>query len=76
MPGQKVSSFGSWESVITSDFIVKETVGLSEIKVDQGDIYWIETRPSEKGRNVLVKYNPEGVNFDITSNKFSGVKYA
>tara|TARA_A100001037_G_scaffold47334_1_gene38942 strand:+ start:31964 stop:33922 length:1959 start_codon:yes stop_codon:yes gene_type:complete len=71
MPGQKVSSFGSWESVITSDFIVKETVGLSEIKVDQGDIYWIETRPSEKGRNVLVKYNPEGVNFDITSNKFS-----
>ena len=61
----KIAPFGSWKSIITSDFVVKETVGLSEIRLDNGDIYWIEMRPEESGRNVLVKYNPKGLNMAV-----------
>ena len=67
----KIAPFGSWKSIITSDFVVKETVGLSEIRLDQGYIYWIEMRPEESGRNVLVKYNSEGLNLDITPSEYS-----
>ncbi|HEV2188882.1 MAG TPA: prolyl oligopeptidase family serine peptidase [Stellaceae bacterium] len=47
--------YGAWKSPITSDLIVAETIGLGAVLVDGGDIYWTESRPSEGGRNVLVK---------------------
>ncbi|HWB49189.1 MAG TPA: prolyl oligopeptidase family serine peptidase [Stellaceae bacterium] len=47
--------YGAWRSPITSDLIVAETVGLGGVTVDGADIYWTESRPSEGGRNVLVR---------------------
>jgi dipeptidyl aminopeptidase/acylaminoacyl peptidase len=47
--------YGAWKSPITSDLIVAETIGLGGVIVDGNDIYWTESRPSEGGRNVLVK---------------------
>src|SRR5580704_10801431 len=47
--------YGAWKSPITSDLIVAETIGLGGVLVDGADIYWTESRPSEGGRNVLVK---------------------
>ncbi len=47
--------YGAWRSPITSDLIVAETIGLGGVIVDGADIYWTESRPSEGGRNVLVK---------------------
>src|SRR5580704_14423744 len=47
--------YGAWKSPITSDLIVAETIGLGAVLVDAADIYWTESRPSEGGRNVLVK---------------------
>jgi dipeptidyl aminopeptidase/acylaminoacyl peptidase len=46
---------GAWRSPLTSDLIVAETIGLGGVIVDGADIYWTESRPSEAGRNVLVK---------------------
>jgi dipeptidyl aminopeptidase/acylaminoacyl peptidase len=48
-------AYGAWKSPITSDLIVAETIGLGGVIVDGDDIYWTESRPSEGGRNVLVK---------------------
>jgi dipeptidyl aminopeptidase/acylaminoacyl peptidase len=62
---------GAWRSPITSDLIVGETIGLGDILVDGGDIYWIEGRPREKGRSVLVRRAPDGEVEDITSARFS-----
>src|ERR1700684_2055658 len=45
--------YGAWKSPITSDLIVAETIGLGGVLVDGGDIYWIESRPSEGGRHGL-----------------------
>jgi len=47
--------YGAWRSPITSELIVGETLGLGDIRVDGRDIYWVEGRPSEGGRNVLVR---------------------
>jgi len=52
--------YGSWRSPITSDLIVGETIGLGAILVDGGDLYWIEARPGEGGRNVLVRRSGDG----------------
>ncbi|HEU0217971.1 MAG TPA: S9 family peptidase [Stellaceae bacterium] len=47
--------YGAWRSPITSDLIVAETIGLGGVIIDGAGIYWTESRPSEGGRNVLVK---------------------
>ncbi len=56
---QKVS-FGAWKSPITSDLIVSRTITLGEVVLDKQDVYWLEGRPYEKGRNVLVRCTPDG----------------
>ena len=65
------SSFGSWKSPITSDLIVSETVGLSQPKVVDDDVYWLEMRPSEGGRNVVVKRDATGRTTDVTPKNFN-----
>ena len=62
--------YGAWRSPITSDLIVGETIGLGDILVDGGDIYWIEGRPRE-GRSVLVRREPTGVIADVTPAPFN-----
>ena len=48
--------YGSWRSPITSDLIVAKSIGLSEIRLDGGSIYWLESRPAEAGRYVVVSH--------------------
>jgi dipeptidyl aminopeptidase/acylaminoacyl peptidase len=67
----EVLPYGAWRSPISSDLIVAEAVGLGEIIVDGTDIYWIEARPSEAGRNVLVHRSAAGATGDVTPAPFS-----
>lgn len=67
----KTCSYGSWKSPITSDLIVAGTISLSEIALDGDDIYWIEGRPSEGGRSVIVRRTPDGNIVDVTPPGFN-----
>jgi dipeptidyl aminopeptidase/acylaminoacyl peptidase len=58
MSSPKLLGYGAWRSPITSDLIVAETIGLSQLKVRGDEIYWVESRPAERGRNVVVRYKP------------------
>jgi dipeptidyl aminopeptidase/acylaminoacyl peptidase len=69
--GPEALPYGAWRSPITSDLIVGETIGLGDILIDDGDIYWIEGRPREQGRNVLVRRAPDGAIADVTPARFS-----
>ena len=51
----KISPYGSWKSPITSDLIVAQTTTLSDVRVDGDHVYWLEGRPREQGRNVIVR---------------------
>ena len=66
-----ISPYGSWASPIKTDSIVSESVGLGEIALDGGDVYWMETRPMEAGRNVVVKRTPDGIASDVTPTPFN-----
>jgi hypothetical protein len=63
--------YGAWNSFITTDLIVGEVVAPAEPIVDGGDIYWIEGRPSEKGRSVIVRRMEDGVIRDVLAPPFS-----
>ena len=71
MSEKKVAPYGSWKSPITSDLIVSATVGLGQTAVEGGDTYWIEMRPSEGGRNCLVRRTREGRTEDLTPRDFN-----
>ena len=60
MNSRKAAPYGSWRSPITSDMIVAESIGIGEIRLDGDDIYWTEMRPSEGGRNVVVRRRARG----------------
>src|SRR6476646_5622424 len=47
--------YGSWKSPVSSDLIVAESIGLSEVRIDRGEVYWLESRPQERGRAVVVR---------------------
>ena len=63
--------YGSWKSPITTDLIVSGSIGLGQVALDGEDIYWVEMRPSEGGRMVLVKHDPEGETVDVTPEPYS-----
>ncbi len=71
MTSPKVAPYGSWKSPITSEMIVAETVGLGQIAIDGEDIYWIETRPMEGGRYVIMHWSPGGQATDVTPSPFN-----
>ena len=63
--------YGSWASPITTDFIVADSVGLGQIALDGDDVYWVEMRPMEEGRHVVVKLSPDGTVSDISPTPFN-----
>ena len=71
MTNVKTAPYGSWKSPITSDLIVSETIGLSQPRLDGDDTYWIEMRPSEKGRQVIVQRMSDGSTSDINPPGFN-----
>jgi hypothetical protein len=70
MASQVVAPYGSWKSPITSDLIVAETISLGQIALDGEAIYWLEGRPSENGRYVVVKWE-NGQKSDVTPPGFN-----
>ena len=63
--------YGSWKSPITSDLIVSAVVGLGQIALDGDEVYWVEQRPTEGGRNVVVQRSPDGRIRDRTPAPFN-----
>ena len=68
---ERVAPYGSWKSPITSDLIVSGSIGLSQPLMDGTDLYWIEMRPTEGGRSVIVKRDASGVLTDVNPPPFN-----
>src|SRR3954464_13906429 len=71
MAETKQAPYGSWKSPITSDLIVKGSIGVGQVALDGEDIYWSEMRPSEGGRSCLVRRTPDGKTEDVTPAPFN-----
>jgi dipeptidyl aminopeptidase/acylaminoacyl peptidase len=57
MSPPKTAPYGSWLSPITSDLIVAQSIALAEVRLDGEHVYWLEGRPQEQGRMVVVRAN-------------------
>jgi hypothetical protein len=51
--------------------IVAGTIGLGQIALDGGDVYWSEGRPFEAGRSAIVRRTPDGNIADVTPAPFN-----
>jgi dipeptidyl aminopeptidase/acylaminoacyl peptidase len=58
--------FGSWTSPISADAVAAGAVRLGGVVLDGDDVYWIEVRPGEQGRGVVVRWNAEAGASDAT----------
>lgn len=70
MQKQKTAVGGSWRSGLTADSIATSTLALSEPRLQKDCCYWIEGRPREQGRQVIVRAR-NGMMRDMTPPPFS-----
>ena len=49
-----VAPFGSWRSPITTQMLVAGAVRFGDVTTDGDTVYWVEGRPEEQGRYVIV----------------------
>lgn len=52
--------YGTWPSPVSADLLASSAIGLSEPSVDGEVVRWLELRPAEGGRTVLVERAPDG----------------
>ena len=55
-----IAPFGSWKSPISAEMTARGAVGVGSIRLDGERVYWVESRPDEGGRNVIVRRDPDG----------------
>uniref|UniRef100_A0A7N0V1S4 Peptidase S9 prolyl oligopeptidase catalytic domain-containing protein n=1 Tax=Kalanchoe fedtschenkoi TaxID=63787 RepID=A0A7N0V1S4_KALFE len=75
LPEEKATApYGSWKSPITADVVSGGDKRLGGTAVgSDGRLFWLESRPTESGRSVLVMEaeSPEGEPRDITPKEFN-----
>jgi dipeptidyl aminopeptidase/acylaminoacyl peptidase len=69
---RKVAPHGAWASPITIDLLLNNAVALARgmTRWDGGDLYWTELRPTEGGRQVIVRRR-KSANADVTPAGFN-----
>ena len=65
------SPYGTWPSPISAVSLVEQAVRLSTVTVCDNRVYWVEGRPAEAGREVLVRGTGGGDFSDVTPPEFS-----
>ncbi len=79
-----VKPYGSWVSPLSARRIAEAGVALSFVRADGECLYWLEGRPRERGRSVLMRYRKGAVrevlpaHFDVRSrvHEYGGGAYA
>ena len=66
-----IKPYGTWPSPISAESVAAQGVRLGSVAVDGGDVYWLERRPSEGGRSVLVRRRMDGRHEDLTPPGFN-----
>ena len=62
--------YGTWKSPINSQLITADSVSLDELQLHSSGTYWLERRPGDQGRCVIVQHN-NGINTDLYASPYS-----
>ena len=66
-----VAPYGSWASPFAIDLLTQGVVFVSEARASGGVRWWLEGRPEEQGRQVLVRRDPDGTISRLTPEGFN-----
>jgi len=83
----RTAPYGSWSSQISAAGIATGAIRLSQPRLDGGFVHWLEGRPSEGGRQVVMRrplrgageateVTPAGVNVRTRVHEYGGGDYA
>ena len=67
----KNSPYGTWNSPITADLLAAHSTKFGSVIPAEDAAYWIETRPKEGGRNVIVRRDTQGKIEDVTPKPYN-----
>jgi dipeptidyl aminopeptidase/acylaminoacyl peptidase len=67
---RRTAPFGSWASPVTAALVAAGGVRLGEVRTSGADVCWLETRPAEGGRGVVVRRDASGGVCDLTPERF------
>ena len=56
---------GAWPSPVTAEAVASAARRLSEPRVADGAVWWLEQRPDEGGRTAIVRRGPDGTVADV-----------
>ncbi len=79
-----VKPYGTWVSPLSARRIAEAGVGIFFVRADGDSLYWLESRPRERGRSVLLRYRKGEssevlpAHFDVRSrvHEYGGGAYA
>jgi dipeptidyl aminopeptidase/acylaminoacyl peptidase len=85
MTEPKTAPYGEWQSPFPISLLTAGVVSLGEIRAADGVRWWLEGRPDEEGRQVLIRrvadgresrLTPEGFNTRTRVHEYGGAAYA
>ena len=65
-PQPGVAAYGAWASPISADLVAGAGVALGGLQAGGDQLFWLELRPLEGGRQVVVRRDREGHVHDVT----------
>lgn len=68
---RKELPYGAWPSPISVQMVVSGARGLAGVWLDGEDVYWLEGRPEEGGRQVVMRRSGDGAAEDVTPAGFN-----
>jgi len=71
MANRSVRPYGSWAAPISVEKVVSAAISLREPRLDGARLHWIEGRPAERGRQVVVRWSEEEGTVDLTPPPFN-----
>ena len=71
MPSPATALHGTWSSPVSATAAAEGSVRFSEPRFDGDTLYWLEMRPTERGRTVLMCLDRDGVTREVTPPGFS-----
>ncbi len=80
----QTAPYGTWRSPISAEMVSVGGIALSKPWLEDGSVYWQESRPTEDGRSVLmhaapfsepVEVTPSGFNVRTTVHEYGGGAY-
>ncbi len=66
-----VAPYGSWRSPISAEMAAGSAVRFQEVCVAGDTVYWVEMRPAERGRCVLMRLDAGGRQSEVTPSEMN-----